>query len=298
MNKTRHFLGLIILLLIGGLYSCLDHRLPVITPGSNQLRVKTIIQQSINQQATPGSSVSVVSAFSYDNQNRISSILAYQLPDSTAAPVEKTIYQYDTQSRLTKVKHSDVRVASRSETYTLTYEAGNLSGIRNDPSTFGISTTYDATNHPANFTKSVVPLGGLQFSDSGSFTYTGNNLTASIEKVLFIRLGEPRPLADYTVNTTYTYDDKLNPFYGAFIVPALGSYQPGLLQGGGVASTLYGGIDNRLNFSQNNVLSAVSDGGTTTTYAYTYNAANLPTTRLTTTGGGVTEIRRFEYEPY
>ena len=297
MNTTRLFFGLLVLLFASELISCMDHRLPVITPGSNQLRVK-----SITRQLTSGSSLSTVSAFSYDNQNRISSILGFQLPDSTAAPVENTVYQYNAQNRLAQVQHSEIRRGSiptlRSETYTLAYEAGNLSGIRNDPSTFGISATYDATNRPLRFVKSVVPVGGLQYSDSGSFTFTGNNLTSSSEKVLFLRLGEPRPIADFTTDITYTFDDKLNPFYGAFIVPVLGSYQPGLIQGGGTATTLYGGLSNWLNFSQNNVVSAVASNGPTTAYSYTYNAANLPITRITTTNGNVTELLRYDYESY
>ena len=297
MNTTRLFSGLIVLLLISELLSCTDHRIPAVTPGINRLRVK-----SITQQLTPVSSVSTVSAFSYDNQNRLSSILAYQVPDSASAPVENTVYQYDAQNRLTQAQHSVVRRGSNLETYTFVYNsAGQLSNFGNSPSTFSISLQYDAANRVSSYSKGI-SVAGLQSSGGGALTFTGNNLTASSETFSIIRSGGPSiPVFSRATSSTYTFDDKLNPFYGIYIIPAPGVFLPGAGVGSfGPFYTLYGGIDNSFNLSQNNVLSVVTSGTSTatTTCAYTYNAANLPTTRLTTSGGSVTEILRFEYEPY
>lgn len=101
-------------------------------------------------------------------------------------------------------------------------------------------------------------------------------------------------------STTYTFDDKLDPFYGVFIIPAPGVFLPFASSPGALSPfyMLYGGIDNTLNLSQNNVLSAVSSNGTTTQYSYTYNAANLPASRTTTLNSVVTEVLRFGYESY
>lgn len=123
-------------------------------------------------------------------------------------------------------------------------------------------------------------------------------MTSNSETIFLSRDGEPRPLASGTTDITYSYDDKLNPFYGVFIIPAPGEFVDSPCGG---PNTLYGGFTNRFNFSQNNLLSAQSSNGTSTSatpYAYTYNTANLPTSRTTTTGGNVVETLRYEYEPY
>ncbi|WP_229374916.1 hypothetical protein [Fibrella rubiginis] len=118
MNTNRLLTGFIGLLLVGALLSCVDHRSFIVTPGADRLRVKTI------EQVTTGTTMM---DFAYDGQNRLSSITSYRTPDSTAFPVEKTFYQYDTQNRLIQVQHSEVRRGSRTETYTLTYNtAGQL----------------------------------------------------------------------------------------------------------------------------------------------------------------------------
>jgi len=71
------------------------------------------------------------------------------------------------------------------------------------------------------------------------------------------------------LDPTYTFDDKINPFYGTYIIPAPGVFMPfagiGLF---GPSYTLHGGIDNMYNLSQNNVRSTVSSSGTTS-YVYT-----------------------------
>lgn len=296
--KTHYPLlkSLFFLSVLAGVLSCTDHRIPEVTPGAGRLRVKTITQQVTNS-----ASVSTVSAFSYDGQGRLSLITAYQIPDSTVAPVEKTVYQYDPQNRLMQVQHSVVRRGSNSEAYFLTYNgAGQLSQLLNAPSTFSITPNYNAANQPTGYGKAI-GVGGLQSSGGGSLTFTGNNLTLASETFSVSRSGgspSAPPVYSRSISTTYTFDNKINPFYGVFIIPAPGVFLPSAGSASfGPFYTLYGGIDNSFNLSQNNVLSAVNASGTTT-YAYTYNASNLPTSRITTTGGNVAETLRFDYEPY
>ena len=292
--KTNYplFKSLFCGLALVGLLSCQDHRIPDPTPGAGRLRVKTITQELPDNKA-------VISAFQYDGQGRLSTILAYQTPDSSVAPVEKTVYQYDSQNRLTQVNRDFIRRGSYTERYTLNYNsAGQLAGIGQSPSQFGVGLQYGSDNRLSGFSKGF-STGGLTYNQNGTFTFTGNNLTYSTIHTRFIRLGEPRPLVDATANTTYAFDTKINPFYGVFIIPAPGVFGPNPIFGNiEPYYTYYGGIDNFLNASQNNVLSAVTEGGTTTLYSYTYNAANLPTKRVTATGSSVTETLYIEYEAY
>lgn len=296
MTTTRLYVTFISLLMIAQLLSCKDH-LFIVTPGADRLRVKTITQQ-----VTGRVSANTVNAFSYDEQGRLSSLMAYQTPDSTVAPVENTTYQYDTQNRLIRVLHSQVQRGSSFETYTLTYNAaGQLSELANAPSTFSVSLQYNSANQVSGYSKSI-GVSGLRSTGGGALSFTGNNLTSASEIFNVYRTGgsslDP-PVYSRSIRMTYTFDDKLNPFYGVFIIPAPGVFLPYAGFGTfGPFYMLYGGIDNTLNLSQNNVLSAVNSDGTTTVYNYTYNTANLPTSRTTIINSAITEVLRFDYESY
>ncbi|GAB2554638.1 hypothetical protein [Spirosoma areae] len=294
MKPTHLRQWLLSLLFVATVLSCIDHRVPVVSPGSGpeRLRVKTITQETPN-------SPTKVSAFKYDSQNRLSLIIGYETPDSSVAPVENTTYQYDGQNRLTQVQHTFVRRAPLysfdGDTYTYSYNgAGQVSNLRHSPSTLSISPSYTSGNQPSGYGKSV-NVAGLIYSAGGTFAFTGNNLTLATATVKIIRLGGPMvPVVDGTTSTPFTFDDKVNPFYGVFLIPAPGRFGPGV--GNAATSTIYtyyGGIDNLFNLSQNNVLSAGS-----TTYNYAYNSANLPTIRITTTGGTAVETLYYEYETY
>ncbi|WP_228724177.1 hypothetical protein [Spirosoma sp. KUDC1026] len=295
MTTRRLLTGIIGLFIATEFFGCADHQGQTIIPGINRLRVKSITQIT----GTP--SVSTVSAFSYDEQGRLSSISAYRSPDSAAAAVENTVYQYDSQSRLTQVRHAVVRRGSNAETYTLVYNSANqLVQLTNSVSTFSVTPQYNSVNQVTGYGKSI-SVSGLSSGGNGTFTYTGNNVTTTSETFSVFRTGgSPTAPPVYTqpITTTYTYEDKVNPFYGVFIIPAPGVFHA--YAGFGIFGpyyTLYGGIDNPNNLSKNNVLSAVMASGTTT-YGYTYNSANLPTSRITSTATGVSEILRYEYELY
>lgn len=293
MNITRLLHYFACLFLFVGFWGCTDHRIPLVTPGASRLRVKTITQEGPN-------GTSKISAFKYDAQGRLNLIIGYQAPDSSTTPVENTVFQYDGQNRLTQALHSEVRRGSRSETYNLSYNGdGQLSQLLNSPSTFYIFPHYNSANKVSGYNKGI-NVGGLQSSGVGSFTFTGNNLTSAFEVFSVIRLGGPSSPPAYSrlISTNYAFDDKLNPFYGTFVIPAPGVFLPSAGSASfGPFYTYFGGIDNLLNLSQNNVASAIS-GGVVTLYSYTYNAANLPTKRVTATGNSVVETLYFEYENY
>ncbi|AUD06363.1 hypothetical protein [Spirosoma pollinicola] len=293
MNVTRLFsciVCLIIAIVVGG---CGDHRIPDVTPGSgsSKLRVKTITQDQPNNTAK-------ASSFLYDAQGRLGKIITYQTPDSTQAQVENSVYQYDGQNRLTELKRDVVRrgepFGTNTERYTYSYNlVGQIAalGYTNNNSSGGswsVTPQYDGNNRVIGTAKSF-NTGGLSTSEHSTFTYTGNNITfATTTGAIFRNITFPSE----TVNTTYTYDTGLNPFYGVFVIPAPTAFAriPGSIM---TYYTYFGGFANLLNLNQNNVL---TDG--TNTYTYTYNSANLPTSRITTMGGSVTETLHYEYESY
>lgn len=282
--------GIVYLLFVLVFAGCGDHRIPSITPGSgvNRLRVKKITQDMPNNTAK-------VSVFQYDAQGRLGSIMAYQTPDSTASPVENNVYQYDAQNRLTQLNRTVAGKGFDYEVYKYAYNAsGQVSGLgftsSNPIYVWSITPVYDADNRLVGSSKSFsVP--GVSTRESGTYTYTGNNLTFASLTGNAVQKGAQLP--QQTVKITYTYDTGINPFYGIFVIPAPFDYASppsGVFIG---SYTYYGGISNLLNLSQNNL---VSDG--TSVYAYTYNAANLPTSRITTSNGNVTETLHFAYEAY
>ena len=290
MKSTPLSQWLTSLLLVAAVFSCTDHRIPAVTPGlgSSRLRVKTITQDR------PGNTA-IVSSFKYDAQGRLSLLIGYQTPDSTLAPVENTAYQYDTQNRLTQAQRTTVRRGSATELYTYNYNAlGQVAGlgfISNNPIyVWRVTPQYNADNRVVGNSKSfTVP--GVSTNESSTFTFTGNNLTFATTTGRAVQKGLTLPAM--TVNATFTYDTNVNPFYGVFVIPIPFVFTAPPSGGIIFSETYYGGISNLLNLSQNNVL---SDG--TNAYAYTYNSANLPTSRITTTGGQVVETLRYEYEAY
>ncbi len=281
---------------------CIDHRNPSITPGATdvRLRVKTITEE------LPGNK-SWISQFSYDGQNRLASILAFQTPDSTVARVERTTYQYDGNNLLTQAQRRIVTRQSFSplseETYTYTYNSiGQVAFLAHAPSATQLSfSSYSADGKPSSYSRPF-QLSGLITSGGGSFTFTGSNLTMQSDRLSIRRSGDSPSSPDfgYSFQRTFTHDDRINPFYGVFIIPAPGVDPGGALSGGANAftNTYYGGTDNVLTLSPNNVLTQVTTNSTTTVYQYQYNGANLPTRRITTVDGSVTQTLNFTYETY
>ena len=75
-------------LILISLAACTDQFTLPDTPGSTtrRFRVRSLTLDLLNN-------LQKVSLFRYDGQNRLSSILTYQTPDSSVAPVEYSTYQ-------------------------------------------------------------------------------------------------------------------------------------------------------------------------------------------------------------
>ena len=308
---SRFPIYVVLLLMTGGLWACFDHRIPSITPGSptTRMRVKTLTLDLPNNQAKVGS-------FTYDGQGRLNSILTYQTPDSTISDIQYSNYQYDGQNRLTQLRRSVLphprpqgSQLNFIEQYSYSYNAtGQVSQISHSGGltwTFGYNSIEQLTNGNVFFSHPRFSIRGAL-----AFTFTGNNLTQTVGGTGITFQGMPPGSSTGfpgVSTATYTHDDKLNPFYGVFVIPSPFGGPANILSGPNIPTTLFGGIDNVLNLSQNNVLTDTPPSGSfreSITYQYQYNAANLPTVRIKTStfpapNNTVTvETLRFGYESY
>ncbi|RYC69690.1 MULTISPECIES: hypothetical protein [Spirosoma] len=294
MNTTmisrpiKRYLGFLLLL---GWLGCTDHRDSGVSPGSAavRLRVKTLTLDLPDGLAK-------VSAFSYDPQGRLSAIKTYQSPDSTVSDVEYSRYQYDSQNRLVQLRHEVVRRTDTGkpnpvEQYTYTYnglgQAEQLAYLNG----FTLTLNYNAVGQLISSQREYT-FRSFRLTGADSFTYTGNNVT---------EVNSSRFFTTTTRSTrSYRYDDKINPFYGVFIIPA--PYPEGFADPviKPTINTYFGGLDNLLNLNQNNVVSETSTFSGTLNYEYQYNANNLPILRrvVNPNNGQVLETLRFDYETY
>ncbi|MDB5239694.1 MAG: hypothetical protein JWP57_319 [Spirosoma sp.] len=312
MTTSRLFTYLM-LFMVGGLLSCSDHPIqPLVTPGSaaNRLRVKTLTLDLPNNQAK-------VSSFRYDGQGRLSQILTYQTPDSAVSTIEYNNYTYDGQNRLTGLRREVVLYPRGSgpnsiDQYTYIYNAaGQVSGL-NRSNSFSLTFTYNGANQLVSSSR-FYGIAGLSVTGFNSFTFTGNNLTSvSDRRNIPLRSGSD---PNATRVDIYTHDDKINPFYGVYLIPA--PYPIGNAGAADMVRTYFGGIDNFLNLSRNNVLTQQSTITTdyffptpsstsyteSSVYQYQYNVANLPIVRTKTSTTSLNntvavETLHFEYESY
>ncbi|WP_080240028.1 hypothetical protein [Spirosoma rigui] len=288
---------LFLLLLAGGLSGCLDHRIPSITPGLpvTRLRVKKLTYESANNRT-------YVYLFGYDGQGRLYTLNSYQTPDSSMDGMLRGIYFYDDQNRLTGFR----RTGKSGQTESYGYYYNTEGQLRQISHSGGLTWfyAYTETNQLATAKLSFVHprftiRGGIKFG------FTGNNLTQTTGGTTMRFLGMPEDTSGEFPGpvTTYTHDDKLNPFYGVFVIPSPIPYFTNVLISPGSPGAVFGGFDDNHTLSQNNVVTETLPGSKTT-YQYQYNAANLPTVRIKTRTdtqpyeGVSVETLRFEYESY
>ncbi|GAB3568530.1 hypothetical protein GCM10027578_21220 [Spirosoma luteolum] len=285
------------LLFVALLTACTDHRIAPGAPAARQ-RVKTIVLDK-------GDGITNVTSFSYDATGRLAGLIAYQTPDSTQAAVDYTTYQYDAQNRLAFVRR-ETRLFPRGsqpnsiEQYTYTYnQAGQATSLAY-ANGYTLAFRYDGAGQLTGAGRSF-STGGLIISGGDSYTFMGGNLTSYSTSVSVAGHGGPAGPPS-GVSSTLTYDTKTNPFFGRFIIPA--PYPSGFINltfGPGAVVTYFGGVDNALTLSQNNVLTEILSNGQSVSYAYQYDGSGLPTRRVKTTpstSGTTTETLLFSYETY
>lgn len=309
--KATHLLLWFACLLIAAveLAGCADH----LSPGSfpARLRVKSLTQV-VPPNPTSGTTTSTttVSAFSYDLQGRLAGINTYQTPDNMAGPVENGVFEYDAQNRLIQFRRDIVTRNSAqptiSETYQYSYNAaGQVSSFVNSNSgsitLFTVTLGYNGSGQLATSSR-IFNISPVSYSQSNVYTFTGSNLTQLNTTTNLTFQQTVFPTTNFA--TTYTHDNKVNPFYGVKVIPA--PFTSGLANafGGNFNQYIYyGGFDNVFNLSRNNVLSSTTPS-LLTTYTFIYNSADLPISRVTTTTNlpsnvtRTTETLLYEYESY
>ncbi len=299
--RCNHLLAcLLSITILVALQACQDHRLGLVSPGSStvRLRVKSLTEQ------LSGSSAKVT-AFTYDAQGRLSALLAYQSPDSSTAAIERSTFQYDVQNRLIRQQRQVITRPGAlfgpiAEGHQFSYNSsGQVAEVR-------YLTSFYLFNSPG---QTVVDLGVLNdpkaLTDIATLRYNTANQLIGARRVNYFQ-GQPNPYdlvftSEYSYSgddltfvknvttqsgaaagneqNTLSYDAKINPFYGVYVIPKY-----------------FGGISNT--FQNLNTLSPhniTNIGGVS--YRYEYNASNLPTVRYTVTDK-VVETLRFEYESY
>ncbi|WP_165840870.1 hypothetical protein [Larkinella punicea] len=227
-------------------------------------------------------------------------MVTFQTPDSTVSPVETTVFAYNARNRLIEARR-DISERTGSapfqyEIYTYTLnEAGQVVELRyvnnvSEDNIWLIKLQYNPDNRLKSSLK-IFETGGVSYRQTSTFIFTANNITSATINESLVR---GSPLYDVTRTAVFTYDSKINPFYGLFVIPAPFTGRLSDPHSGSLSYyTYYGGVDNLLNLSQNNML---SDGSTT--YTYTYNSSNLPTSRIRATPYESTETLHYEYETY
>ena len=299
MRNVRLRIYLFGLLAAFTLNACQDHRLGPIAPGSSptRMRVKSLTVDYPNN-------TNRIIAFTYDMQGRLSSLLAYDSPDSNVTWVEKTRFQYDAQNRLALEQYQRIARPNSifgpiTDQHQFSYNtAGRVTEIRyssafnakpgqtiidlvslNDPNTLRLIgyPRYNAANQLSGLRKIYYSQQQpTTLETDNTYSYTGMNLTFA--NVLTTSNQGTSPFSRQE-QYGLTYDTKVNPFYGVYMIPKFF---------GGIADT----FQSLNTLSPNNIMTL---GGIS--YRYEYNAANLPTVRYTYSDKLV-ETLRFSYEVY
>ena len=199
------------LLLISGFSGCTNFPFPTVALGPDQQKVKVVTQELSGNTA-------LVSVFKYDNTKRLRSIITYQTPDSTIAPVESSLYEYDSLNRLLRLKHDVIRrdnLGTMSQIYTYSYdqtgEPAEIKYTKTDGmgGLWSVGLVYGSSRQ---LVEDIEPssLSDFTTQESSTFTFMGSHLTLS-KKVNYM---------SEKSDSTNAIDSNIKPFYGRFVIPA------------------------------------------------------------------------------
>ncbi|KAA9349084.1 hypothetical protein [Larkinella humicola] len=282
------------------LTGCGDHLFPNVSPGSvpDRLRIKTVTQE-LADVAGRTSLAQYISTFGYDLQGRLNTITTTQNPSDPNAPVETGAFTYNAQNQVIQFQR-EITPAGESkitETYSYTYVNSQMTRLyytnnkdgRGD-NVWELTFQYNPNNKVKSSHKTFA-TGGVSYTEDSDYTFTGNNLTLVATATSIFRI--PSSLNN-SYTTHFTHDTKINPFYGTAVIPAPYATAGVSTPFNGILDfyTYYGGVDNVLHLSRNNVLSSGS-----ITYAYTY-VGDLPATRIKTEPFKPQETLTYGYESY
>lgn len=271
------------------------------TYGPGRLRIKSITGNKPYLKNT-------ISVFQYEEHGRLSTVTSYQIPDSSSGTIEKSSYQYNSQGQLIEFKKRVFLHEGSMKEYfvlfTYTYDSeGRISSFTSFHSNqgrgrqFTKTFKYDLLNRISGsaITPTLPEHNELRYKQFNDLAYTGDNVTSNMYSESHY---EGTTISSGYGKIIYAFDTNVNPFYGFPIIPAPGSFSGQFYE--------FYSFDNLLSLSKNNLLSIKLDNEnkstnmyvSTITYAYTYNAQKMPTSRTTTINGKTDEKLTFVYESY
>lgn len=268
MKISLRLPGLVLFSLIV-LLGCTDHQLTGPT-SPVRLRLKSVQVGDL------------LTSYGYDSQNRLtninrsngySAVIAYGDPQkqyvTTDAETNNTFF--------VEYTNPSDRTTGLITRYPYTLDGSSFLAVKNTLFNSKIDyskriRTYQYTFDASKQLSDFVDSGGAPDINAYSYTYTGDNVTGETSVIAAGHAG--------IINSVYTYDSKLNPFYGLFD-PA---------------------IDARERFSRNNATGSTSSlRGTTlftTVYDYEYNPQGLPIKRTKKQSDLSPETTNYVYESY
>ncbi|MPR31884.1 hypothetical protein [Salmonirosea aquatica] len=275
-----------------GVIACIDHQ----SPEPKKMRVKSLVRILPEE---PG--VRHVSLLTYDSQGKLNEIFTYQTPDSAANQTETSTYQYDNLDRLSEMLR--IRSGGEKEHYLYSYDpAGKLAAIKYtsaDHTFYDFLLAYDGNGKLLSTKRSFNFFSALSYVKLNTYSFNENNLSRVVATTTIKRVVP----GTWTETADFVFDSHPNPFYGNVLIPApvrIASPTTGNFG----HYTYYGGIDNVLHLSENNVVSSSVDGRSKTTFNYTYESSGLPASRETLASftiegpAQLTETLLYEYEAY
>lgn len=182
------------------LLSCQDHRIPQ-EPGQ-RFRVKKVSTFGLRDYQS--------TLFNYSPDGRIASYVDYVSSGLTNIPGHTVTLTYNQQGQLTSAQGESIDYYPIR--YSYEYNAkGNMVSVkryddRNNSGNYALSSsyelTYSTTPFPDMVTKSIYDLiGGARQTNQEQYTYANGNVVSTYQTSI-------------GASTSYTYSDKLNPFYG------------------------------------------------------------------------------------
>lgn len=230
--------------------SCTDHQVPE----ESRWRVKSLSRVLPDK---PG--IKYISQFTYDPAGKIAAIFTYQTPDSINSPTEKSVYFYDNAGRLFQMERT--LSSSGSERYAYHYDQWeNVSSINYTAAPkdyYDMTFSYDGSGKLMTSKRTFSFFSDLSFEQLNTYSFSNDSLSAVNSKTTLMKGVTPQ---SSEVNSILAYDGHKNPFFGNHIIPAPGGLASPTTTGIFGYYTYYGGIDNLLHLSKNNLVLSLVKG--------------------------------------
>ena len=251
--KSRSALKwLISLCLTLSLAACNDHRL---VPSGQRFRLTSVSSGNSQEKRTVN--------YTYTDGNKLQSS-ASRFESRGAISFTTTQFNYDSQGRLITTEAMS-SLSGSSQRVTVGYDAaGNLTSARTESFSPGnpVRITEETFTYGSGKYPTVVTSVNENFTATYTYTYTNENITQTS------RTSTSPSSPPSTTVELFTYDDKINPYYGLVGI----GYGPSTFSKNNVISA-----GSSYSYDSNGLLTQISTPGTpamggpsTTTYSYEF----------------------------